>query len=76
MSPSVYFSGIFNKYFKYSKSLKLLPANCLISLAVLGPLDKIITSFPSFRKYFNTGKKISVTGKNYDFVKIIFSFIK
>ena len=44
MSPPHYFSSIFNKYFKYSKSLKLAPANCLISLAVLGPLAKIITS--------------------------------
>jgi len=48
MSPLClfYFFGIIIRNFKYSKSRKFDPANCLISLAVRGPRAKIITSFP------------------------------
>lgn len=50
-------SFIVKRYFKYSKSRKFDPANCLISLAVLGPRARITTSFLFSLRYFNTGKK-------------------
>lgn len=63
-------------FLRYSKSLKLLPANCLISFAVRDALPKIMICLPISCKCFKTGRKSPSPDNINARSKLLLSFIK